>query len=446
MSYDDGGERVKMVLTNNGTTQLTRYYLGGQYELDNETGTERLYLGGSAYSAPTVYVKEAGNWNIYYICRDYQGSITHIVNVNCSLKQELSYDPWGRLRDPNSQLVYAVGAEPTLFLARGYTGHEHLSVFGLINMNARLYDPALGRFLSPDSYVQSPDNSQNFNRYSYCLNNPLRYSDPTGKLTWNDIFAGAAIVAGIFLLPIPCLGPALILAGATHFVGTAINYINSNHNGNPTTWDQASNAYGFNFSTTIDFNGPTAKEKNTNKQNSDNGEDYSDNWYKNKILNEKNFTKVQNSNSSFTNISYGPFQGDNNTGGVEIHVNYFPTTAMPGSYWEQYITTNDPHIWRQYNYLKKLNGTLYSYWDDAQSGGNYRYYSFQRMNEQRDNGGLAINFDDCPHRIMSPNTYWQANLYLINEGRPVFRLTYGWTTNSLGYPIPMPYTYYEYPK
>jgi RHS repeat-associated protein len=75
----------------------------------------------------------------------------------------------------------AVGEEPDLFLGRGYTGHEHLAVFGLINMNARLYDPALGRFLSPDPYVQAPDFSQNFNRYSYCLNNPLRFTDPSGK-------------------------------------------------------------------------------------------------------------------------------------------------------------------------------------------------------------------------------------------------------------------------
>ena len=46
--------------------------------------------------------------------------------------------------------------------------------------NARLYDPALGRFLSPDPYVQMPDFTQNFNRYSYCLNNPLKYNDITG--------------------------------------------------------------------------------------------------------------------------------------------------------------------------------------------------------------------------------------------------------------------------
>ncbi len=52
----------------------------------------------------------------------------------------------------------------------------------LLDFAARLYDPLLGRFFSPDNYVQMPDNSQNFNRYSYCLNNPLKYTDPSGNM------------------------------------------------------------------------------------------------------------------------------------------------------------------------------------------------------------------------------------------------------------------------
>ncbi|MBQ3635809.1 MAG: RHS repeat-associated core domain-containing protein, partial [Bacteroidales bacterium] len=44
----------------------------------------------------------------------------------------------------------------------------------------RMYDPTVGRFLSPDPYVQDGTNPQNFNRYSYCLNNPLKYTDPSG--------------------------------------------------------------------------------------------------------------------------------------------------------------------------------------------------------------------------------------------------------------------------
>ena len=66
-------------------------------------------------------------------------------------------------------------------LDRGFTGHEHLQTVGLINMNARLYDPALHRFLQPDNFVQDPFNTQNFNRYGYVLNNPLLYIDPTGE-------------------------------------------------------------------------------------------------------------------------------------------------------------------------------------------------------------------------------------------------------------------------
>ena len=68
--------------------------------------------------------------------------------------------------------------------SRGYTGHEHLPEVGLINMNGRMYDPLLGRMLSPDAYVQAPGYTQSYNRYSYCWNNPLKYTDPTGWEAW----------------------------------------------------------------------------------------------------------------------------------------------------------------------------------------------------------------------------------------------------------------------
>lgn len=134
-TYNAAAERVKMTITKGGLNPiLTRYYIGKQYELDEPTNTERLYLGGDAYSAPAVYVKENGSsWKMYYICRDYLGSITHIANSDGSLKAEYSYDAWGRLRNPATQVAYAAGSEPALFLGRGYTGHEHLAWFGLIN-------------------------------------------------------------------------------------------------------------------------------------------------------------------------------------------------------------------------------------------------------------------------------------------------------------------------
>ena len=69
----------------------------------------------------------------------------------------------------------------------------------------RMYDPLLGRFLSPDRFVQIPDYSQNFNKYSYCLNNSLRYTDPDAELIFTlictfvpgmQVFLPVAVAAG----------------------------------------------------------------------------------------------------------------------------------------------------------------------------------------------------------------------------------------------------------
>jgi RHS repeat-associated protein len=83
--------------------------------------------------------------------------------------------------------------------------HEHWDDFALINMNGRVYDPVIARFLSPDPYVQAPDYSQSFNRYSYVYNNPLVYIDPDGEFAWfvpiiigafTGSYIGGAIAAG----------------------------------------------------------------------------------------------------------------------------------------------------------------------------------------------------------------------------------------------------------
>lgn len=200
-TYNGNGERIHSyfykketpdVLTGTVTTDLEhRYYLGNIYEQHiKEDGSNRyiLYLGGDAYSAPAAFILDNQYGpHIAYICRDYQGSITHVVSDYYS--KEYSYDAWGNLRDPESYELSLPGLEQheELFLGRGYTGHEHHGYFGLINMNARLYNPYVGRFISPDPFVQMPDNSQNFNRFIYCLNNPLRYTDESGEF-WFEIF------------------------------------------------------------------------------------------------------------------------------------------------------------------------------------------------------------------------------------------------------------------
>ena len=63
---------------------------------------------------------------------------------------------------------------------RGFTGHEMIDPVGLVHMNGRVYDPEIGRFLSADPFVQETGNLQSWNRYSYVLNNPLSFTDPSG--------------------------------------------------------------------------------------------------------------------------------------------------------------------------------------------------------------------------------------------------------------------------
>jgi RHS repeat-associated protein len=185
-TYNSDDERAKMVVQQSGTSILTRWYPSGCYikEIAGSVTKEYTFIGGDSYSAPIVAITQSGTTTYYDILRDYLGNITHVVNATTgSVVAEYSFDAWGRMRNPSTWTNYAPGSEPALFIAgRGFTGHEHLPWFNLINMNGRVYDPLLGMFLSADNYVQNPDLTQNFNRYGYCLNNPLKYSDPSGMM------------------------------------------------------------------------------------------------------------------------------------------------------------------------------------------------------------------------------------------------------------------------
>ena len=96
------------------------------------------------------------------------------------LVQRYAFDAWGRGRDPATWAGTPPAELGHVDVHRGFTGHEMLRHLGLVHMNGRVYDPITGRFLSADPFVQSPGNLQNFNRYSYVLNNPLSYTDPSG--------------------------------------------------------------------------------------------------------------------------------------------------------------------------------------------------------------------------------------------------------------------------
>ena len=115
---------------------------------------------------------------------DYLGSILAITNNAGALEETHSFDAWGRKRNPSDwSSIQAIDDDFTSTITdRGFTGHEHLDAFGLINMNGRLYDPVLGRMLSPDNFIQSPGSPMGMNRYMYANNNPLKFTDPSGNM------------------------------------------------------------------------------------------------------------------------------------------------------------------------------------------------------------------------------------------------------------------------
>jgi RHS repeat-associated protein len=165
-----------------GPTVINRHYvsaLGRTFLVMESTGEV------SAKTAPGKY---------QYWHTDQLGSVVAVTAANGTVKKRLSYDPFGKRRqitgayDPAGNLIVEQQGDSST--DRGFTGHEHLDDVGIIHMNGRTYDPVIGRFMQADPRLQAPDQLQNYNRYSYVLNNPLNATDPTGEFIF-AVFAYA---------------------------------------------------------------------------------------------------------------------------------------------------------------------------------------------------------------------------------------------------------------
>jgi RHS repeat-associated protein len=191
--------RRKSELSQFGVPLSTKFYLGNyEKEVTAEDVNEVHYIHGSD-GLVAMYVIENGVGNYFYPYTDHLGSILTVTDATGDIIAEQSFDSWGRYRNPDDWGYEDIAITNPSWLWRGFTGHEHLPQFALINMNARLYDPLLGRMLSPDNYTQNPFYSQNFDRYGYAFNNPLKYTDPTGDWFGLDDL-GAFLIGGIINL------------------------------------------------------------------------------------------------------------------------------------------------------------------------------------------------------------------------------------------------------
>lgn len=182
-AYGVAGERRKVVMKRHGNPLYTKYY-AEYYEKtvysDNSARELNYIPGPDGLCAINVKNSASQYDSLYFIYKDHLGSITTLTDETGDVVQRMSFDAWGRRRNPTDWSYNNLPDPGSYILARGYTGHEHLDMFGLINMNGRMYDPVVARFLSPDDYVQGLG-SQGLNRYSYCLNNPLKFTDPSGE-------------------------------------------------------------------------------------------------------------------------------------------------------------------------------------------------------------------------------------------------------------------------
>ncbi|WP_437966775.1 FG-GAP-like repeat-containing protein [Sorangium sp. So ce260] len=178
--YDGDRQRARKV----SPAQITTY-VGGLYERHEHTAggvTHKMHVMGpeGVIAVKTIAVDAAGEEkrSEHYLHPGHDGSAGVITSELGAVVERRSYDPFGQRRNPD----WATGGPPAAPPSEtiGFTGHEDEEDRSLINMRGRIYDPALGRFLSADPFVQAPFFSQSLNRYSYAFNNPLSFVDPTG--------------------------------------------------------------------------------------------------------------------------------------------------------------------------------------------------------------------------------------------------------------------------
>jgi RHS repeat-associated protein len=158
--YDGDGNRVKRTLDG-----VTTIYVGQHHEKNLSTGEVTTYYYASGQR---VAMRKAGV--VSFLHTDHLGSTSLTTAVNgYQVGNTQRYELYGEPRTP-----------VLMSTDRLYTGQVFDRNVELMYYGARYYDPALGRFVQADTIVPQPGNPQALNRYSYVLNNPLRYTDPSG--------------------------------------------------------------------------------------------------------------------------------------------------------------------------------------------------------------------------------------------------------------------------
>jgi RHS repeat-associated protein len=173
-AYDNTGKRIKKIsYTESGNK--TTYYIGNHFE------TEIIQNSSGTFTKNTTYyhvnnekvakdVNDGATVTTSYYHTDHLGSSSVITDESGDLVERTKYYPYGSMRE---------GGEANKYY---YTGKELDMDTGLYYYGARYYHPTFATFTQADTIIPDVYDPQSLNRYTYVLNNPLKYIDPTGHL------------------------------------------------------------------------------------------------------------------------------------------------------------------------------------------------------------------------------------------------------------------------
>jgi RHS repeat-associated protein len=165
-AYDAIGDRVAR-RDDRGTTYFLNRGDELVEELDEDGNSRALYVYGPGIDHPLAMLR---NGKTYFYVADGLGNVALLTDGDGNVAASYETDAFGRLLSP-------LPALPNPFV---FAGREYEAAIGLYYNRARYYDPALGRFLSPDPLIGRPNKVGSYNRYAYALNAPTRYRDPSG--------------------------------------------------------------------------------------------------------------------------------------------------------------------------------------------------------------------------------------------------------------------------
>ncbi|MBI6871805.1 RHS repeat-associated core domain-containing protein [Clostridium aciditolerans] len=178
--YNDKGIRTEKSV--NGV--VTKYHLNGDDVTYEDNGTDKIYY---TYDSSGKLISMNLNGTEYYYTRNAQGDIIGLFDTNGNDVVSYTYDTWGKVVSIDGSLKDTVGVKNPY----RYRGYRFDTETGLYYLNARYYNPELGRFINADSIGGKVGELLSHNVFAYCTNNHVNLKDSNGNWpTLTDIWNG----------------------------------------------------------------------------------------------------------------------------------------------------------------------------------------------------------------------------------------------------------------